>query len=83
MTPVHANVEESTGYQMVFDVRQGPGKKVRKLSLGHFPDAHWEFPMYGLAFAAHMTIDRDVVRRIGKGSRSPFIFKELVVGGGV
>lgn len=55
-------------------------EKSAKLVFGHFSGGHWEFAVSLRAFAAHMTIDPHILRRVSKDGRGLLRAEERAIG---
>src|SRR6266852_784460 len=65
MTPVHKDEVDGTILGERMQVRKSTIQEGRKFTLRHFARCHGEFLVLDLATAADVTIDGNVVRRIG------------------
>ena len=66
MTPVHADKMDRAIETVIGMVLQGPGQEGGELGSRHLARGHGEFAVPGLAGSADMTVDGDVIGRVGE-----------------
>ena len=74
MAPIHAHEMEGAVRAVPREVGESRSQELRELRLGHFSGGHDEVLVFDPARSANITVDLDVVRRVGEN--------ELSLGGG-
>jgi hypothetical protein len=81
MTPVHTDEVSRAGLAVTFQRVKRSAQETDKLSLSHFATCHSKFAMSNRSFAANISVDSYVVRRIGEHKvRSPAIHEYRIDG---
>src|SRR6476661_7510543 len=81
--PVHADeVQGAIGAEGCQMAKDGP-EKVLEFSGGHFAGRHLELPVLDRTKPAHVTVDRNVIGRVGKDHPRTLIRQQIRIGCGI